>query len=366
MKFLFIQTVLIFTLFNAGCTGSKQVTAYSDTLHASSLHPFGRYAISDQQQVELIGSASHIGFSFKGKSCAVYAYLPYSGHSYLQYVLDGVYQKRVRLDGGSREPFIISSATDSVHAVWIYKATEAHTGPVFIEMVTGENLQALKDPDVPVIEFIGNSITCGACSDESEIACGSGVYHDQHNAYYAYGPRVARSLGVNFIISAVSGFGIYRTWNADGPNLPMVYEKADLQDWSKRMWDFKTYKPKIVSVALGTNDYSDGDGKTARLPFNSTVFITGYIKFVQLVKSKYPEAQIALLSSPMLNGDKRISLQNCLTAVKQKIDALYPSDKPVALYFFNPMQPRGCSGHPSVEDHAIMANELIPFFKKLL
>jgi hypothetical protein len=52
--------------------------------------------------------------------------------------------------------------------------------------------------------------------------------------------------------------------------------------------------------------------------------------------------------------------------VKKSIDALYPRDKKVALFFFEPMQPHGCSGHPSVEDHAILAQELLPFFKELL
>ena len=91
-----------------------------------------------------------------------------------------------------------------------------------------------------------------------------------------------------------------------------------------------------------------------------------YIAFVQLVKSKYSAATIALLSSPMINGDNRVLLQNCLTAVKQNIDALFPGDKPVALYFFNPMKAGGCAGHPSVEDHAILAQELVPFFRSLL
>ncbi len=91
-----------------------------------------------------------------------------------------------------------------------------------------------------------------------------------------------------------------------------------------------------------------------------------YIAFVELVKSKYPKAIVALLSSPMINGNERILLQNCLTAVKQNIDAMYPSAKPVALYFFKPMHAGGCSGHPSVEDHAILAQELNPFFKALL
>jgi hypothetical protein len=277
-----------------------------------------------------------------------------------------VYQKKVRIEGNSKEPFIITASDNGTHTVWIYKATEAQTGPVFIEKITGKNLKSLKEPDAPLIEFIGNSITCGAAADASEIPCDAGEYHDHHNAYYAYGPRIARSLGCNYVVSSVSGIGIYRNWNSDGPTMPQVYEKTDMQFPSERLWDFSMFKPTIVSIALGTNDFSNGDGKKQRLPFDSATFVNTYIKFLQLVKSKYPQAQIALLSSPMINGDRRILLQNCITAVKENIDRLYSSGKSVATFFFEPMQARGCSGHPSVEDHAILANELIPFFKKLL
>ena len=68
----------------------------------------------------------------------------------------------------------------------------------------------------------------------------------------------------------------------------------------------------------------------------------------------------------MINGSERILLQNCLAAVKQNIDALDPSDKPIELFFFKPMHAGGCSGHPSVEDHAVLAEELLPFFKNLM
>ena len=103
-----------------------------------------------------------------------------------------------------------------------------------------------------------------------------------------------------------------------------------------------------------------------RLPFDSAEFVSRYIKFVQQVKSKYPEAQIALLSSPMITGDRRTQLQNYLTTVKQHVDSLYPADKPVATFFFKPMQAQGCTGHPNVEDHAVLADEVAPFFKQLL
>ena len=314
----------------------------------------------------MISSAVNFGFSFSGRQCSVNVYLnDPTAHNYLQYELDGVYQKRTRIEGNEKQELVITATTNGTHTVWIYKATEAHTGPVFIERVSGQNVQPIKRPELPLIEFIGNSITCGAAADASETPCGTGVYHDQHNAYYAYGPRAARALHANFVLSSVSGFGIYRTWNTESPNLPQVYEKTDFQPSGQRYWNFNIYSPRIVSIALGTNDLSDGDGMHARNPFDSSVFVDRYIKFVHLVKSKYPSAVIALLSSPMVNGEKRIILQHCLTAVKENIDREYPDEK-VSLYFFKPMEPRGCGYHPSVEDHAILAEELVPFLKNLL
>lgn len=366
MKYKTSHLVVFFFLISTGFSFPKNTIRNNDELPASSLFPFGRYDWNDKKDLELISSAVNFGFSFSGKECEVFAYLAdTTAHNYLQYELDGVYQKRIKIVGNERKPFVITAA-EGKHIVWIYKATEAQTGPIFIDKIKAKNLQAIKRPEAPVIEFIGNSITCGAAADASEVPCGTGVYHDQHNAYYAYGPRVARTLGINFIMSSVSGIGIYRNWNSDGPTMPQVYEKTDFKDYSNRYWDFSKYKPAIVSIALGTNDYSNGDGKRERLPFDSATFVDTYIKFVQLVKSKYPTAQIALLSSPMINGDRRIILQNCLTAVKKHVDAMYPGDKHVALFFFEPMQARGCYGHPSVEDHAILAKQLIPFFKGLL
>lgn len=354
-------------LFYSEYSYSTDQSGIFDTLLASSLQPYGRYLYNNNRHIELISSAAHVGFRFKGKECQLFAYITDAGsHNYLQYELDGVYQKRIKIAGDNNMPFIITAATAGTHTVWIYKATEAHTGPIYIEKITGQKLRGVKWPDAPLIEFIGNSITCGAAADPSEVPCGTGVYGDQHNAYKAYGPRVARVLKTNFILSSVSGIGMYRNWNSDGPTMPQVYEKADFQNLSERPWDFKKYSPTIVSIALGTNDFSKGDGKHERLPFDSASFVSTYIKFVQLIKLKYPGTQVALLSSAIMAPTQMITLQNCLTAVKQNINALHPSDKPVAVYFFKPMKGRGCTDHPSVEDHAILADELVPFFKGLL
>jgi len=358
--------LVVFCFSVASCVAPKKNTQSKDSLLAKDLLPYGRSLITNDK-LELISSAVHFGFSFDGAECEIYASVPeWLNHNYLQYELDGVYQKRIKISKDQKGPFRLTASGNKKHTVWIYKATEATTGPIFIEKISGKNLRAIPNSNAPLIEFIGNSITCGAAADASEVPCGTGVYHDQHNAYYAYGPRVARKLSVNYIMSSVSGIGMYRTWNREEPSMPQVYENSDFLVGSLRKWDFSKYTPQIVSIALGTNDLSNGDGKTPRTPFDSAKFVNNYIGFVQSVKSKYPNAQIVFLNSPMVGGDRNILLQNCLTTIKNRIDGWHPADKPVALFFFQPMKARGCTGHPSVEDHAMLADELFPFFKNLL
>lgn len=357
--------VLSFFVFNA--TWAINLNKGTDTLRAAALKPFGRTIINAAKKLELISSAAHFGFKFRGDSCVIFADVPDAwAHNYLQYEIDGVYQKRIRIDGKKPGPVIIKAAGNGEHTIWIYKATEAHTGAIVIGDIVAKKAKAISVAKAPLIEFIGNSITCGAAADESEYPCGTGDYHDQHNAYMAYGPRVARKLGANYLMSSVSGIGIYRVWNADGPSMPDVYENLDFHVDSKQKWNFNTYSPKIVSIALGTNDFSTGDGKSPRKPFDNGLFVTRYVKFIQLIKSKYPKAQIAILSSPMVKGAQQEVFEKLLMEIKNQVDALYPKDKVVKTFFFKPMDPHGCTSHPSVADHEILANELYPFYQAML
>lgn len=351
----------------AGCMVSQNAgkTKSSNKLLAADLKPFGRTVLGEEG-LALVSSAANIGFRFKGSECHMRVSLPsWLDHNYLQYELDGQYEGRLRIS--ARDTVIrFYATTEGWHTVWVYKATEAHTGPVFIKQIEAQQITSLQRPSAPLIEFIGNSITCGAAADPSDVPCGTGVYHDQHNAYMAYGPQVARALHANFLLSSVSGIGVYRNWNSDGPTMPQVYENTNFQQNSSQKWNFNTYSPDVVSIALGTNDFSRGDGKKERLPFDSTRFVDAYISFVKQVQAKYPAAQLALLSSPMLNGSARALLQNCISAVKAGVDAAQPNAKPIAIFFFEPMQASGCTGHPSVAEHGRMAESLLPFFRKLL
>ncbi|MFP5080038.1 GDSL-type esterase/lipase family protein [Pedobacter sp. JCM 36344] len=363
------KTFLLFyaLIFCAQISSAASNSLLADTLYADKLKPLGRTLINDQKQLELVSSAASFEFKFKGNKCEIYFSLKdKKAHNYIQYELDGSYQKRLRVEGNSNGPIVISTESSAAHTVRVFKTTEAHTGGILVLKIVASHVKPNKNANAPLIEFIGNSITCGAAADPSEIPCGTGEYHDQHNAYMAYGPRVARSLGLNYLLSSVSGIGIYRTWNMDGPAMPQVYENIDFKPDNTQMWDFSTYKPTIVSIALGTNDLSKGDGKTPRAAFDQKVFIESYLSFVKQIKSKYPKAKIALISSPMISGASGKVLEECLTSIKNQINLSYPSDKPVRTFYFTPIAAHGCGGHPSVEDHLILAQQLKPFYESML
>lgn len=360
--------LLIFIASLTSCKLKNELPAVDAavTLFGNDLKPFGRYDFMGQD-LELISSACHFGFEFRGKECKLYARsFDTSAHGYIQYEIDGKYVGRFKISDTLTNEMVIKAEKDTIHQVWVYKATEAHSGPLFIEKLSGNAIKAVERPKKKLIEFIGNSITCAAAADDSEIKCGAGVYHDQHSAFFSYAARVARAVDANYILNSVSGIGIYRNWNSEGPTMPQVYEKTDFQLESNRNWESSKYTPDVISIALGTNDYSDGDGGYDRKPFDKKIFTERYIEFVKTIKAKNPAASIILLSSPMINGERRIILQNCLTEVKKSIDKSFPNDKPVTLHFFKEMQPRGCSYHPSVDDHEIMAREVVDVFSGLL
>ena len=121
-------------------------------------------------------------------------------HNYLEIAIDDTVLYRLQTKGKRDMIRVAKGLQDGIHTIVIAKNTEANIG--YLEFVGLRCKALLPLPPKPErkIEFIGNSITCGASADESEIPCGKGVWQDQHNAYLAYGPRTARNLNAQWIL----------------------------------------------------------------------------------------------------------------------------------------------------------------------
>ncbi|MFV8343937.1 GDSL-type esterase/lipase family protein [Flavobacterium sp. XS2P39] len=356
---------LLFLLLCLSLSSFAQLRKLNPAFHYS-----GRVENLTDDKVNLIGSASSVSFNFEGNSCAISLQsVDYTEHhNYVSLELDGDYIGRLKIEKGGVQSFSIAvSKKRKTHRLTIYKATEASNGLVLFAGTTAK-LCKITSENKKKIELIGDSITCGMGNDLSSIPCGAGEWFDQHNAYLAYGPVASRALNLDYVLSSVSGIGMYRNWNdehIDESIMPEVYENLYLNNTTnKKPYDF-TFQPDLVSICLGTNDLSEGDGKKERLPFNEEKYVSNYINFIKTVYQHAPNTRIALLNSPMVSGDRNITLVRCLKKVIQAFEN-DKAHKTIALFEFQPMNPKGCGYHPDIADDQIMANQLIPFFKKIL
>jgi hypothetical protein len=328
----------------------------------------GRIEKLQNGAVILIGSASSVSFNFSGNECSVklQSVDSYQHHDYVSLVLDGKYLGKIRIEKGDIQSFPIKVTSDKKeHRLEIYKNTEARSGGILFAGTTAK-LTSISSKKKKKIEFIGDSITCAAASDS--VDCDKGEYMDHHNGYYAYGPVLSREIGVDYLLSSVSGIGMYRNWNDENKEeaiMPDVYQNLYLsKDNSKPKYDF-VFQPDIISVALGTNDFSAGDGKKERLPFNAQKYISNYINFIKMLYEHNPQVQIVLTNSPMVNGEKAVVFEDCLNKIKEAF-ATDKTHKEIQIFKFKTMKPNGCLGHPDVADQIVMANQYGPFLKKLL
>ena len=358
-KNLFLILLFSFSLF---C--SSQNTEIKSTFFSHS----GRVELLEDNKAILIGPASSVSFDFKGKSCSISLQSLVDHQNYVSLELDGKYIGRIRIEKGEIKSFpIVVSEKKKTHHLSIYKATEAAIGGILFAGTTAKLIESKTPKTKKKIELIGDSITCGFGNDASTIPCGTGDWYDQHNAYWAYGPVLSRVLDIDYVLSSVSGYGMYRNWNdehLEEPIIPDVYENLYLDKDGSKPYDFK-FQPDLVSICLGTNDLSEGDGKKPRLPFNEEKFVSNYIDFIKTVYKNAPNTRIVLLNSPMVSGERNVTFIKCLKKVIQAFEN-DTTHKPIALFEFQPMTPKGCNTHPDIADDKVMADQLIPFFKKLL
>jgi len=330
----------------------------------------GRTILRSSGAIELISSGSSVEFLFSGDS-AIVSLSGLAGaadHNYVVAELDGAYYGRFKISTSDPASFVFKAASDKErHELKIIRATEASNGVVVFHAARAEKIFVPDAKSGPRIEFIGNSITAAMGADTTEISCGGGSkWYDQHNAYYSYAALTARALNAEYMLSAISGAGVYRNWNSDGPAVPQQYESAYLRADSIQRWNFDSWKPNIVTIALGTNDMSPGDGKKTRAAFDSARFISAYTDFIRTISAYYPESQIVLLTSPMMSGKRGQTLLSCLQQIRLKCMNERITADPLLIFEFREMKATGCTGHPLIAEHRLMADQLISFLRLVI
>jgi hypothetical protein len=328
-----------------------------------SSHPYfqytGRIDFSDPDKPRFWSSGVYIEAKFKGRNCKIILndeVLYGSYHNYVEVIVD--HEKPIRLKTSSKTDTIDvvsilgKTLSDKTHSLLICKNTEDGIGYLEFIGLTCQKLLPVTAKPARKIEFIGNSITCGMGSDVSEIPCEKGEWFDQHNAYMSYGMITARALNAQVHLTSVSGIGLIHSCCNLTITMPTVFDNMDLRNGLKK-WDFRNYQPDVVTVCLGQNDHLQ----------DSTKFCSAYCVFIERLREDYPRGKIICLTSPMADDTLTAELKKYLSSVVAFENN--NGDKNVYTYFFSKRYHNGCGNHPDINEHRQMANELIPFIKKV-
>ncbi len=329
----------------------------------------GRIDASDPARPRMHGSASYFAFRFRGTECAISVENEgrWGRSCFFAVEIDGRYQGRIRTTPGQGEYAIASGLEEGVHTVRVSKATEASSG--YIDLLGIECDELLPPgaamPPARTIEFIGDSITCGTGLATSEFPCEGAEWSDHHNGRLAFGPVLAESLDADWLLSSVSGAGVFRNWNTAGPTVPELYWKTALRADFEQEWTGGGASPELIVICLGTNDMSGGDGSYVREPLDGEEFAVAYVEFLKKLRALHPASEIVCATSPLLREARYETLCGYVEdAVARAND---PAHRLGVRFFRLPELPAsGCSGHPNEEEQRMIADELRPFVRELM
>ncbi|THD69854.1 hypothetical protein E7Z59_05875 [Robertkochia marina] len=325
---------------------------------------FGRTTTAADGSIELISPASAVRFQARGGALHIRMRTPGNDHAYVLVTVNGEPENKYKIKGKGLTAVEVGFEDENTwYEIGIHKLTEAHNGAiVFIDADAQQIKESVYKKDLQ-IEFIGNSITCGYGADTADIPCGTDVNYDQHNAWKGYAVQVANSIDADYNLSAISGIGIYRNYRADRKEvMPDVYGNLYLDEGRRARWNQEGWDPDIVSVCLGTNDFSKGSDPENRAPFDPEKFTAAYIRFLEELDRRYPDAAFGLLTSPMLDAEQNRILSDCLFRVKDH----FGSSEVIEVFEFRDRYISGCAGHPDLKEHELMAQQLQPFYRSLL
>jgi len=321
----------------------------------------GRFDFSNPHEVRFDWSGVYIQFSFRSTTCSVK--MSDTGHNYYNVIVDG--QPSKTFDVKSDTTLVIDNKLGTqIHKVQIYKRTEGNQGVgTFKGIILSENGEMLPWKDIPVrkIEFIGNSITCGYGTE--------GLSKTEHwkpsteNNYLSYAPIIARAFKADYHIVAHSGLGVVRNYGYKEKVSPSAMPSRFNRVYDEKeqpIWNFKQWKPDMVVINLGTNDYS-----TQPYP-DKAVFKEGYANLINEVRKQYGDLPIFCVVGPMID-------EPCYSYVKEMVEDLREVYQKKNVYFvgiptylMNPEKDLGSDTHPNYQGQRKMAAHVLPVIASIL
>jgi lysophospholipase L1-like esterase len=210
------------------------------------------------------------------------------------------------------------------------------------------------------IEFIGDSYTAGYGNLSPSRDCTGDEVNRTTNADLSFGARTARRLHADYQINAFSGRGMVRNYNGGEPGTSYrtYYDRA-LLSMDGNVWRNRgTWRPELVVVGLGINDFSTPINPGEQWTPDSlvTAYRAAYQGFLDKLRARYGPRTIIVVSSTDVYGTTQFA-ESARQVVQDRNDR---GDSRVRYWHYEGagLDYGGCHWHPSLHDHEVIADRL--------
>jgi len=260
----------------------------------------------------------------------------------------------------------IRGLTNAEHRVRLVKRTESPwVAGEFDGFVAAPGGEILAKPAARTrqIEFIGDSLTAGYGDLSTTRDCSANGGIDRNtNTDISYGALTAHGLNADYQVNAYSGRGMVRNYNGGDPGTDFrTYYDRTLQNVSGDVWhNPATWRPQLVVVALGTNDFSTAlhSGEPWTADSLVAAYKSAYQGFLDKLRAQYGTGTIIVVGATNLFAAQA---QQVVTDRNARGDSL--------VRYWNFDDPRldhlGCDWHFSGNDHRIISGLLTDYVATL-
>lgn len=349
---------LLTLLLACGCCALRAQGHAEFPASAPEIRYVGRTLTTDEG-VDFDWSGTSFECRFTGRSFAVRA--TDTKKNYYNLTVDGHDAGTVALCGRDTLIVLASGLGRGEHTLRMQKRTEAEQGRTTIHAVRlDKGGRLLAPPPAPGrhIEFIGNSLTCGYGTEG--LAPDEPFKPETENCDKSFSCIIARYFGADCNLVSHSGQGAARNYgdaNSTSP-LTMADRIGRTFDMAEApAWDFARapYRPDLVVVNLGTNDFS-----TLPHPTRDE-FRAAYLRILGTLRAAYGERTPILCVAPRVEDPAFAYIREICT------EAPYPNLGFAAVLpgYCNDGSDLGSSAHPNYAGQRKMAMLLIPYVSTL-
>ena len=283
-----------------------------------------------------------------------------TGTSYYNVFVDDELHRVVKVCGTDTLINVVSGIDKRLHSLRMQKRSEGEFGKTtihrFVLSASGQ-LQASPTVRTRHIEFIGNSLTCGYGVDGRHRDEPFGV--ETENCNHAFAAMVARYYDADYTLVAHSGRGVARNYG-DSVRVSKVTMKDRMlntldEDLTVK-WNFTGYRPDLVVINLGSNDFS-----TEPHPYKRE-FVKAYMQIIAQLREHYGNIPILCLYPVAMQAPVFSYYETIVSELNDPKLFLLRMDEGL----YNRTTDLGAAWHPGYSGHRKMAMWIIPYISTLM